>query len=410
MSVTDAVQTRAHADLAERARRVLPGGATHASRTYDPRIYVARSSGSRKWLIDGTELIDYTMGHGALLLGHAHPAVVAAVQEQVSRGTHYGAAHPLEVEWAEQIVSLVPSAEKVRFTASGTEAVMLALRVARAATGRDRVVKLQEHFHGWSDAVSSYLDAEGHTRTPTGVPDALGLLTTVVQTDDPAGLEAELARGDVAAVIMEPSGAHYGQLPLDRSFIATARSACTATGAVLVFDEVVTGFRISPGGMQAVLEITPDISVLGKVMAGGLPSGAVGGRSDLLELLATTIAHPGTFNANPLSAAAGIATLRLVADGGPQRTAEAYATSLAGEWTAALAAAGVPGVIRRLSSILHIFLGDPSAQGRIANAMRAEGVDILNTSAFCSSVHTIADLEQSVAAFARAIVVASTPA
>ncbi len=409
MSVTDAVRTRAHADLAERARRVLPGGATHAARTYDPRIYVARSSGSRKWLIDGTELIDYTMGHGALLLGHAHPAVVAAVQDQVSRGTHYGAAHPLEVEWAEQIVSLVPSAEKVRFTASGTEAVMLALRVARAATGRDRIVKLAEHFHGWSDAVTPYLDAEGNTRTPVGVPHALGLLTTVVRSDDPADLEAELSHGDVAAVIMEPSGAHYGQLPLGRSFISAARSACTATGTVLVFDEVVTGFRVSPGGMQAVLEITPDISVLGKVMAGGLPSGAVAGRSDLLELLATTIAHPGTFNANPLSAAAGIATLRLIADGSPQRTAEAYAMSLAGEWTTALALAGIPGTIRRLSSILHIFLGDPRAQTRIANAMRAEGVDILNTSAFCSSVHTIADLEQSVAAFGRAIVAASTP-
>jgi glutamate-1-semialdehyde 2,1-aminomutase len=410
VSVTEAVHTRAHADLAERARRVLPGGATHASRTYDPRIYVARSSGSRKWLIDGTELIDYTMGHGALLLGHAHPAVVAAVQEQVSRGTHYGAAHPLEVEWAEQIVSLVPSAEKVRFTASGTEAVMLALRVARVAAGRDRIVKLQDHFHGWSDVVSPYLDAEGQTHTPVGVPEALGLLTTVVRTDDPADLEATLARGDVAAVIMEPSGAHYGQVQLDPAFIATARAACAASGTLLVFDEVVTGFRVSPGGMQAVLGITPDLSVLGKVMAGGLPSGAVAGRGDLLELLATTIAHPGTFNANPLSAAAGIATLRLVADGGPQRTADAYAMSLATEWTAALASAGIPGTIRRLSSILHIFLSEPSAQARIANAMRAEGVDILNTSAFCSSVHTIADLEQSVAAFSAAIVAASTPA
>ena len=388
---------------------MLPGGATHASRTYDPRIYVARSSGSRKWLIDGTELIDYTMGHGALLLGHAHPVIVAAEQEQVARGTHYGAAHPLEVEWAELIAALVPSAEKVRFTASGTEAVMLALRVARAATGRDRIVKLQEHFHGWSDAVSAYLDSDGRTRTPVGVPAAMGALTTVVRTDEPADLEAALAGGDVAAVIMEASGAHYGQLLLDPTFISAARAACTATGTVLVFDEVVTGFRVAPGGMQSLLGITPDISVLGKVMAGGLPSGAVAGRADLLELLATTIAHPGTFNANPLSAAAGIATLRLIADGSPQRTAEAYAMSLAGEWTAALASAGIPGTIRRLSSILHIFLGDPRAQTRIANAMRAEGVDILNTSAFCSSVHTIADLEQSVAAFARAIVAASTP-
>ena len=410
VSVTQAVHTRAHTDLAERARRVLPGGATHASRTYDPRIYVARSSGSRKWLIDGTELIDYTMGHGALLLGHAHPVVVEAVQEQVSRGTHYGAAHPLEVEWAERIVSLVPSAEKVRFTASGTEAVMLALRVARAATGRDRIVKLQEHFHGWSDAVSPYLDADGHTRTPVGVPELLGTLTTVVRTDDPADLGAILAGGDVAAVIMEASGAHYGQIALDPSFISAARAACTAAGTVLVFDEVVTGFRVSPGGMQAVLGITPDLSVLGKVMAGGLPSGAVAGRADLIELLATTITHPGTFNANPLSAVAGIATLQLVGDGVPQRTADAYAVSLAAEWTAALVSAGIPGTIRRLSSILHILLDDPAAQSRIANAMRAEGVDILNTSAFCSSVHTLADLEQSIAAFVRAIIVASTPA
>lgn len=409
MSVTEAVHTRAHADLAERARRVLPGGATHASRTYDPRIYVARSSGSRKWLIDGTELIDYTMGHGALLLGHAHPAVVEAVREQVSHGTHYGAAHPLEVEWAELIASLIPSAEKVRFTASGTEAVMLALRVARAATGRDHIVKLQDHFHGWSDAVSPYLDPDGTARTPVGVPEALGELTHVVRTDDPAALEAALARGDVAAVIMEASGAHYGQIPLDPSFIAAARAACTATGTVLVFDEVVTGFRVAPGGMQAVLGITPDISVLGKVMAGGLPSGAVAGRADLLELLATTIAHPGTFNANPLSAVAGIATLRLVADGVPQRAADDYAVNLASAWTAALAAAGIPGTIRRLSSILHIFLGDPRSHARIANAMRAEGVDILNTSAFCSSVHTAADLEQSAAAFARAIRVAAAP-
>ena len=183
---------------------------------------------------------------------------------------------------------------------------MLAIRVARAATGRDRIVKLQEHFHGWSDAVSPYLDADGHTRTPAGVPETLGALTTVVRADDPAELEADARRRrrrgrDHGAVrrALRPAPAR------SRSFIAAARAACTATGTVLIFDEVVTGFRVSPGGMQAVLGITPDISVLGKVMAGGLPSGAVAGRADLLELLATTIAHPGTFNANPLSAAPG---------------------------------------------------------------------------------------------------------
>jgi glutamate-1-semialdehyde 2,1-aminomutase len=408
VSVTDAVITRGDTDLHDRAERVLPGGATHRSRSYEPRIYVARSSGSHKWLIDGTEIIDYTMGHGSLLLGHAHPAVVEAVREQVGRGTHYGAANPLEIEWAELITSLIPSAEKVRFTASGTEAAMLAIRVARVATGRYRVVKLVEHFHGWSDVVSPFLDETGATKTPPGVPDAIGALTSVVSTTDAAALEAALAGRDVAAVILEPSGAHYGRDTLDPAYVAAARAACTATGTLFIFDEVVTGFRVAPGGMQSVLGIIPDLSVLGKIMAGGLPGGAVAGRSDLLELFTSTIAHAGTFNANPLSAVAGITTLRLVADGIPQQTAEAYAISLEREWSAALVAAGIPGRIWRMSSIVHLKLEDPAAHARIANAMRAEGIDPLNTSAFCSAVHTSEDLERSARAFARAIVAAST--
>jgi glutamate-1-semialdehyde 2,1-aminomutase len=408
--VTDAVSTRGHTDLGERAERVLPGGATHRARSYQPRIYVARSSGSHKWLVDGRDLIDYTMGHGALLLGHAHPAVVEAVREQAGRGTHYGAANPLEIEWAELITSLVPSAEKVRFTASGTEAVMLAIRVARVATGRDRVVKLQEHFHGWSDVVSPFIDENGTIRTPPGVPDAVGALTTVVSSTDPAALETALAGRDVAAVILESSGAHYGRDSLDPAYVVAARAACSATGTLLIFDEVVTGFRVAPGGMQSVLGITPDLTVLGKIMAGGLPGGAVVGRSDLLELFTSAIAHAGTYNANPLSAVAGIATLRLIADGAPQRTAEAYALSLEREWAGALIAAGIPGRIWRMSSIVHIKLDDPAAQARVANAMRAEGMDPLNTSAFCSSVHTSADLDESAAAFARAIITASRPA
>ena len=187
-----------------------------------------------------------------------------------------------------------------------------------------------------------------------------------------------------------------------------ARVAVTGSGTVLVVDEGVSGFRVAPGGMQEVLGITPDMSVLGKVMSGGMPAGAVVGRGDLLELLATTIRHPGTWNANPLSAVAGIETLRIVADGIPQRTAEVYASGLEREWTSALAAAGISGEIRRFSSILHILLDDPGAQARIANEMRGEGVDLLNASAFCSSVHTVADLDHTAAAFARAIIAASS--
>src|SRR5579884_3897856 len=401
MTTTDAT------DLASRADQVLGGGATHAVRSYSPSIHVARAQGARKWLVDGRELIDYTMGHGALLLGHAYPAVVHAVQEQVARGTHYGAAHPLEVEWAELIRSLMPSCEVLRFTASGTEATMLALRIARAATRRDVVVKLHSHFHGWYDAVSLDLDAGGTPHTAAGVPAALAELTRVVRAGDVDGLRAALARRDVAAVILEASGAHYGQEPIDPAFVAAVRSLCDETGTLMVIDEVVTGFRVAPGGMQDALGVRPDLSVLGKIMAGGLPGGAVGGRRDLMELLAGTVYHPGTWNANPLSAAAGITTLRLVSDGGAQRAADSFARTLESEWDAALERAGIPGRVWRLASIVHVALADPAADARLSDAMRSRGVDLLRTSAFCSSVHSLIDIEETVDAFTRAVEVAA---
>lgn len=381
---------------------MLPGGSTHIARSYAHPLYVARAQGSRKWLIDGRELIDYTMGHGALLLGHAHPAIVGAVQSQVARGTHYGAASPLEVEWAELITSMVGAADEVRFTASGTEAVMLALRVARVATGRDQLVKLDEHFHGWYDAVSVGLDAEGRPRGAPGVPGALACQTRVAQPEAES-IRSALADSRAAALILEPSGAHYGRIPMDPEVVHAARQACDDTGTLLVLDEVVTGFRTAPGGLQSLIGVRPDLSVFGKVMAGGLPGGAVAGRRDLMELLAGTIAHPGTFNANPLTAAAGIATLKLVQDGTQQRTADGYARTLEEEWCAALGSGGVPGRIWRLSSIVHVELDDPELQDRLGGVLRDEGVDLLHTSAFCSSAHSLSDLDQSISAFTRAL-------
>lgn len=396
--------------LAVRARRVLPGGSTHVARSYSRPLYVARAQGSRKWLIDGRELIDYTMGHGALLLGHAHPAVVGAVQSQVARGTHYGAASPLEVEWAELITSMVRSADEVRFTASGTEAVMLALRVARVATSRDHLVKLQEHFHGWYDAVSVNLDDQGQPHGAPGVSAALACQTRVAQPE-PEAIRSALADARCAALILEPSGAHYGRIRMDPEVVRAARQACDDTGTLLILDEVVTGFRTAPGGLQSTIGVRPDLSVFGKVMAGGLPGGAVAGRRDLMELLAGVIAHPGTFNANPLTAAAGIATLKLVADGTQQRAADGYARTLEEEWRSALEAGGVPGRIWRLSSIVHVALDDPEQQDRLGDALRDEGVDLLHTSAFCSSAHSLSDLDQSISAFTRALGrVAATPA
>jgi glutamate-1-semialdehyde 2,1-aminomutase len=391
-----------HDDLVERAARVLPGGTTHVARAYSPALYVARSEGSHKWLVDGRELVDYTMGHGALLLGHAHPAVVAAVTRQAARGTHYGAGHPLEVDWAERICSMVPSADEVRFTASGTEAAMLALRVARAATGRDVIVKLDQHFHGWSDAVSVNLE-DGAPHTATGVPAAQLETTTVIPSGDVDALRAALSGHHVACVLFEGSGAHYGRIPLPEGYARALREECDRAGTLLVIDEVVTGFRVATGGMQSVLGIRPDLSMFGKVMAGGLPGGAVGGRRDLMELLAGSIAHPGTFNANPLTAAAGIATLELCAGGEPQAAATAFAAQLEPAWREVLERRAVDGKVWRLASIIHLELGDAGLQAELAGRLRSEGVDLLHTSAFCSAVHTAADLDASVAALDRVL-------
>ena len=389
-------------DLAARAARVLPGGVTHAARAYAPALYVVRAQGSRKWLVDGRELVDYTMGHGALLLGHAHPEVVAAVRRQAGDGTHFGAGSPLEVEWAERIAALVESVAMVRFTASGTEAAMLSLRVARAATGREVVVKLDGHFHGWSDGVSVNL-AAGRIEAGAGVAAGTARSTRVVPAGDLDALRDAIEPGDVAAVILEASGAHYGQVPLPDGYVAEALRLARAAGAVSIVDEVVTGFRVAPGGLQGVLGVRPDLTLFGKVMAGGLPGGALGGRSDLMDLLATRIVHPGTFNANPLTATAGIVTLRICSDGAPQARASAFAGELESAWREVLDRSGTPGRVWRLASIVHLALDDPQRHAALAGDLRAAGVDLLHSSAFCSAVHTDEDLDRSVEALGRVV-------
>ena len=385
-------------NLADRAAAVLAGGATHIARSYLPPLFVTRAAGSRKWVDGGRELVDYTMGHGALLLGHAHPAIVAAVTRQAQHGTHYGAGHAGEVEWAERIVHLVPSVDLVRFTNSGTEATMLAIRLARAATGREVLVKVADHFHGWHDAVSVEVDERGDPWVPPGVPRALGPLTRAIDPDDPAALDAALDDRRVAAVIVEASGAHYGRTPLPQGWVERARAVCDRTGTLLIIDEVVTGFRVRVGGMQELLSVGADLSCYAKVVAGGLPGGAVGGRAEVMDQLevrdgAARVTHPGTYNANPLSAAAGCAMLDLVADGEAQRRAAATASQLEAIWIDRMAAAGIPGRAWRLESIVHARLDDPAAQARLSGALRDAGVDLLRTSAFVSAVHDDADLE-----------------
>jgi glutamate-1-semialdehyde 2,1-aminomutase len=318
----------------QRAASIFPAGITHDSRHSAPYpIYVDHAQGARKWTIEGVELIDYWMGHGALLLGHNNPAVVEAVQAQLARGTHYGASHQLEAAWGELVIRLIPSAERVRFTSSGTEATLMALRLARAATGRSKVIKFQGHFHGWHD----YL-AVGIT-PPFDAPNSAGIPAEVLSTvllAPPNSLRAVRdlldAHDDVAAVILEPGGGSNGLIAPDLEFLHGLRALTAKRGVVLIFDEVITGFRYARGGAQERYGITPDLTTLAKILAGGLPGGAVAGKAAILDYLDYhdgdaqwnrhgRVAQQGTFNGNPLSAAAGIACLTQVAAGEMNRAA-----------------------------------------------------------------------------------------
>ena len=320
--------------LHERARGIFPNGVTHDNRYLQPfPPYVERAEGSRKWDVDGHELIDYFVGHGALLLGHSHPQVVEAVQTQMAKGTHYGACHELEIEWGEQVQQLIPSAEMVRFTASGTEATLMALRLCRMFTGKRKFVKFLGHFHGWHDQVMPAIEPPLDDPTVPGVLPQVIENTVLLPPNDIAAVERTLETDkDIACLILEPTGGHFGRVPLREGFLKDLREVTTKHGVILIFDEVITGFRVSPGGAQAFYGVTPDMTTMAKVLCGGLPGGAVAGRRDIMEQLQfgakKKMRHPGTFNANPLSAAAGITTLNIVSTGEPNRKANEAATAL----------------------------------------------------------------------------------
>ena len=411
--------------LHARARRLLPAGVTHDARLAKPfPLAVERADGARKWDLDGHELICYVMGHGSLLLGHGHPAVVAAVREQATRSFHPGACHELESEWAEAVIRLVPSAERVRFTSSGTEATLLALRLARAATGRGKVIRLAGHFHGWHDQVAIGADPPFDGPDTAGLPP--GIVSSVVTIPaDAAALAEALAAGDVAAVILEPSGAAWGTVPLPAGFLQAAGRLADESGALLVFDEVISGFRWAPGGVQQLSGVRPDLTALGKILSGGMPGGAVCGRADVMDHLGAVrhdprrVAHPGTHNAHPLSAAAGVTALGLVASGEAQDGAARLAASLRGELTSVFERCGVAGRAYGESSTFHLLLGpdgpeelDPatlkSGPARQVSAalhcsMLRWGEHLFRGAGFLSTAHSERDVEQTAAALAATL-------
>ena len=359
----------ASAKLYQRAGKVLPSGVTHDARFMRPfPLYAERAAGSRKWDADGHELIDYVGGHGALLLGHNYPSVLEAAQAQLALGTHYGASQEKEIEWAEEVVRLVPSAEVVRFTSSGTEATLMALRLARTFTGKPGVIKFDRHFHGWHDYVVG--SSKYSSGLPAGVPQATldSVSVLPVAMDEVRSTVTE--RNDIGAIIVESAGASSGQLPVPRGFLQELQAFCRANGILMIMDEVVTGFRWAPGGVQEVEGVQPDLTTLAKILAGGLAGCAVAGRRDVMEHLefgakAAKVGHPGTFNANPLSASAGVACLREIADGRHQRRAADLAAQMRAGMNGVMCELGIPGFIYGQSSEFKILLAGtqvPEAQ------------------------------------------------
>ena len=431
--------TPGSAARAAEAAALFPSGITHDSRYIEPYgLYISRAQGPRKWDVDGRCYVDYFGGHGALLLGHCHPEVMAAVHAQLDRGTHYGASHELEIAWAALVMRLIPSAERVRFTSSGTEATLMAVRLARAFTGKPKIIRFNHHFHGWHDHMTSGHASHFDGTPTTGVLDAVAGNVLLCDQNDEAGLARLLDRHrDIAAAIIEPTGANGGRLPIDPAFLHALRRLTAEHGVLLIFDEVVNGFRVSPGGAQAEYGIRPDLTTLAKILAGGLPGGAVAGRKDILDLLdfAATrdsgkekINHPGTFNANPLSAAAGIATLKIVAETDACARANAYGAALRQRLNEAFEEEGLKWAAYGTFSSIEIFTNpegiditptrfDPLAlpakhlKGarnadtvhKLRLAMMLHGVDFNgHPGGVISCTHGEAELEDTVAALRRA--------
>jgi glutamate-1-semialdehyde 2,1-aminomutase len=426
-------------ELARQAAALFPSGITHDARQLDPYgIYVQRAQGPHKWDVDGNRYVDYFGGHGALLLGHNNASVAAAVQAAYADGTQFGANHPREIAWARAVQRLVPSAELVRFTSSGTEATLMAVRLARAFTGRQTILRFQGHFHGWHDHMTSgYSNHFDGSPTP-GVLPGVAEKSILVPPNDLAAVRNALANNrDIAAVILEPTGSSFGQVPIGGEFVRALRQVTQEHDVLLILDEVITGFRVSPGGAQVAYGVRPDLSAFAKIIAGGLPGAAVAGRRDILELLdfgamarrgQEKIQHPGTFNANPVSAAAGTAALTIIAESDACERAAATAASLRQALNEVLEAEHAPWAVYGTYSGFHTFFNpnrrdvqprrfDPTQcsmeelktqpkelVNKLRLALLVNGVDVGGRiGGFLSCTHTADDVAHTAAAFREAV-------
>jgi len=402
----------------------MPGGVSSPVRAFravgGTPFFVERGEGAYLVDVDGRRYVDYVLSWGPLVLGHAHPRVAAVLEQAVRRGTSYGTPSPLEVELAELIRAAMPSLEMLRFVSSGTEATMSALRLARAFTGRSKVVKFTGCYHGHADLL---LVQAGSGVATLGLPDSPGVTpgavsdTLTAPYNDLTAVERLFAEHEIAAVIVEPVAGNMGLVPPVSGFLQGLRDLTSAHGALLLFDEVMTGFRVHPGGAQALYGVTPDLTTLGKVIGGGLPVGAYGGRREIMELVAPSgpVYQAGTLSGNPLAMTAGIETLRELREPGVwdglERTGERL---LAG-----LAAIGAPVQLARVGTMFGLFFTDEPVTswdnakqadierfGRFHRAMLERGVYLAPSqfeAGFLSTAHGDAEIEATIAAAADAL-------
>jgi glutamate-1-semialdehyde 2,1-aminomutase len=412
-------------EIFRRGEKWLVGGVNSPGRAFGAvggaPLILTRGAGARVWDADENAYLDYVCSWGALILGHAHPAIADVIADQARRGTSFGITTELEIELAERISGAIPSIEKIRFVSSGTEATMSAARVARGFTGRDLLLKFEGCYHGHADSFLSQAGSGLATfgiSASAGVPEAAAALTVNVPHNDFAAVQKafQAHRGKIAAVIVEPVAANMGVVPPAQDFLESLRDITLREGALLIFDEVITGFRLAWGGAQALYRITPDLTTLGKIIGGGLPVAAYGGRREVMDRLAPLgdVYQAGTLSGNPLAMRAGIETLKLLAAPGFYARLDDRAARLVANLRRELAMTGVEGRVQAVGSLLTLFFtsqpvtdyagakrSDTARFAKFFRAMLDRGVMIAPSqfeALFVSAAHSDADVDATIQA------------